>query len=307
MTTSSGLLRNLQSVTNLLVEPVAPKSLSRKALHRLVWSKPMSQAAESLGLSPNGLAKICDRLLIPYPTRGHWTKAPGDREPRPGLPRAPDFAAGPVVISSERARSRRSRTRLAPEARRQQLLDTATAIVAAEGIHAATMKRIAREIGVSEALAFTYFKSRAALLAEVARRELAEMEAIRHAEIKKGETSRFRVALSTRAYLQQIEQRGSVLHVLLAAPEVRALLRPERRSTQAQRGASVAATLTSRYGVDPDLAHGATQALTAASRRAGRLLAMKRVSREAAERLTLSMIERANRDLVSNSERPLDL
>ncbi len=34
----------------------------------------MSNIAVGLGLSANGLAKICDRLLIPYPTRGYWAK-----------------------------------------------------------------------------------------------------------------------------------------------------------------------------------------------------------------------------------------
>jgi AcrR family transcriptional regulator len=272
------------------------KTLSRRDLYNLVWAKPMTAAAESVGLSPNGLAKICDRMLIPYPTRGHWTKA--EQDPRPPLPKAAGLDQD-VTIASDRSASRRARTRLAPQARRDQMLDAAMKLVVEQGIGAASMKRVAREIGVSETLAFTYFNSRASMLAELARRELNAMEDIRRARIAAGDTRRSQVALSTSAYLEQIEQRGSVLHVLLAAPEVRALLRPERRSAQRERGAITARTFSDRYGVPGDLAHGATQALTAAARRAGHVLAMNRVSREAAERLVQAMIDRGNRDLVS--------
>jgi AcrR family transcriptional regulator len=246
------------------------------------------------------LAKICDRLLIPYPTRGHWTKALAHEADRPPLPRAPRLEQD-VVIAANRSPSRRARTRLSPAARRDQMLDAASRIVAEEGVHAASMKRIAREIGVSETLAFGYFNSRATLLAELARRELAEMEAIQQDEIARGETRRSRVARSTSAYLQQIEARGSVLHVLLAAPEVRALLRPERRSSQNRRGADVARDMSRRYGVPADVARGATLALSAASRRAGHLLALKRIPREAAERLVMAIVERCNRDLVADA------
>jgi hypothetical protein len=34
----------------------------------------MSRLAEEFGISGNGLAKICDRLDVPYPPRGYWAK-----------------------------------------------------------------------------------------------------------------------------------------------------------------------------------------------------------------------------------------
>ena len=273
------------------------KKLTRKDLYKLVWSAPMSAAAETMGLSPNGLAKICDRLLIPHPTRGHWTKTRADQADRPPLPPVPTLDQD-VTIAATPSSSRRARTRLTPEARRDQMLDAAARLVVEEGMGAASMKRIAREIGVSEALAFSYFNSRAALLVDLARRELVKMSEAQRAAVARGEGGRSRVALSTTTYLEQIEARGSVLHVLLGAPEVRAMLRPERVSAQRQRGAGA---LNTRYGVTADLAYGATQALTAASRRAGHLLALKRVSREAAERLVMAMVERSNRDLVADA------
>lgn len=47
---------------------------SREELHELVWSKPMQKLAEEYGLSDRGLAKICERHLIPVPPRGYWAK-----------------------------------------------------------------------------------------------------------------------------------------------------------------------------------------------------------------------------------------
>ena len=258
----------------------------------------MKAAAERLGLSANGLAKICDRLLTPYPTRGFWNRSPQARPPRAPLPSAPELDGIPVLVAGRRAPSRRTRTRLSPAARRAQLLDVAMRIVADDGIGAVSLRRVARDAGVSETLAAGYFGSRGQLLAELTRRELAALGEFRRAEIARGRTPRSRVALSIVAYLQQIEIRGSVLHALLSAPEVRMLLRAERQSARARGGASVSSRFAEGFGVDDDFAYGATAALSAASRRAGRLLATGRIARGDADRLVLAMVERANRDLV---------
>jgi hypothetical protein len=49
-------------------------TLTREELYRRVWEKPMVRLAEQYGISGNGLAKICDRLSIPYPPRGFWAR-----------------------------------------------------------------------------------------------------------------------------------------------------------------------------------------------------------------------------------------
>lgn len=56
------------------VEPKPPVKVSRDELYRQVWQTPMSRLALQYGITGNGLAKICDRLNVPYPPRGHWTK-----------------------------------------------------------------------------------------------------------------------------------------------------------------------------------------------------------------------------------------
>ncbi|MCJ2876700.1 UNVERIFIED_ORG: hypothetical protein QE446_000967 [Rhizobium sp. SORGH_AS260] len=50
------------------------RSMSREELYALVWSTPMQKLAETYGLSDRGLAKTCQRYLVPVPSRGYWAK-----------------------------------------------------------------------------------------------------------------------------------------------------------------------------------------------------------------------------------------
>lgn len=50
------------------------RRVTREELYALVWARPMSRLAEEFGISGNGLAKVCDRLDVPYPPRGYWAK-----------------------------------------------------------------------------------------------------------------------------------------------------------------------------------------------------------------------------------------
>jgi AcrR family transcriptional regulator len=274
--------------------------MTRRALFDLVWSKPLAAIAQDLSLSRNGLAKICDRLLIPYPGRGYWSKAEAvRRSARPILPQAPELPEEPIVFSNERAGSRRPRTRLARSARSEQLVDAVARIIAREGLHAATMKRVAREVGISEAQAHNHFSRRADLLLALARRELEAMNAVRETEVERAHDNLTRVTLSTVAYLRQVAERGALIQVLLNSPEVRAGLRAERQVQTGSARRRMTERLNSRYGVEADTAHGATVILTAVCLRAGRLLAEHRVSLEVAERLSLAIVTAGNRSLAA--------
>jgi hypothetical protein len=49
-------------------------TVSREDLYRQIWETPMSRLAKQYGISDNGLAKICNRINVPYPPRGYWAK-----------------------------------------------------------------------------------------------------------------------------------------------------------------------------------------------------------------------------------------
>jgi AcrR family transcriptional regulator len=193
------------------------------------------------------------------------------------------------------ARARRARTRLSAQDRREQILAVARRIAAHEGVHAVTNKRVAREAGISEAQAHNCFSRRDDILVELARREVAAMNAVRESEVERGHDNQTRVTLSTVAYLRQVSERGALIQALLNLPAVREGLRAERASRTAFSRERMTDRLNGRYGVDRDLAYGATTVLTAVCLRAGRLLAEGRIDLDLAERLSLALVTAGNR------------
>jgi AcrR family transcriptional regulator len=278
------------------------RSLTREALFELVWTKPLAAVAADVGMSRNGLAKICDRLLVPYPGRGYWTRNGRAKDGvRPSLPPPPADAAAEVSIASGRPARRRKQTRLAAVYRKQQLVEAAAKIIAEEGVHAATMKRVAREAGISEAQAHNHFSRRTDLLVSLARRELDAMNAVRQSEVERAHDNLTRVTLSTMTYLRQVAERGAIIQQLLNLPDVRDGLRAERRAQRASAELRMTDRLAGRYGVDADLAHGTTVVLTAVCLRAGRLLAERKIPLEMAERLSLAIVTAGNRRITAQA------
>lgn len=272
--------------------------LTRQRLYELIWNQPLSATARELGLSSSGLSKICDRLLIPCPPRGHWARVRSGRAAeRPPLPPAPEGAGETIAINEAPAPSRRQRTRFSTEARREQLIEAAADLIIRGGLPAASMKAVARRIGISEAQAHNYFPRRRDLLLALARRELHAMETQRRSEMSRGHDRYTRVTLSTVTYLREVAERGALIQVLTQSAEVREGLKEERRVTRRWDTRRVAADMETIYGLPPELAFGATAVLTALTRRAGRLLARGKLSLESAERLTLAMVTAGNRDL----------
>ncbi len=282
-----------------------PIALSRKELYRRVWSEPLGAVAKDVGLSGSALAKICNRLLVPYPTRGYWVKvAAGQKPPREPLPAAPEKASNDVVFSPNRVSSRRSRTRLDPSARRDQLLKVAEDLINQQGLHAATMKRIAAIAGISETQSYNYFRSREELFGELARREFIRIREARAAESSRSDDHYERITRITRAYLRHIGQRGRLLQTLLSSPGVRALLRSENREKRHSEVQSNTRDLMDLYGVSRSLAMGTTVVLTTLCLRAGKVIADGLIPEASAERLCLTMMLQGSRDLVSRGSTP---
>ncbi len=190
---------------------------------------------------------------------------------------------------------------MARSARSEQLVEAVGQIIAREGLHAATMKRVAREVGISEAQAHNHFSRRGDLLLALARRELEAMNAVRESEIERAHDNLTRVTLSTVTYLRQVADRGALIQVLSNSPEVRAGLRAERRAQTGSARTRMTERLNTRYGVANDMAYGATVILTAVCLRAGRLLAEHKVSLDLAERLSLAIVTAGNRSLAASA------
>ena len=65
-------------------------NLTREQFYERVWSTPMTQLAQELGLSDVAVAKTCRRLQVPTPPRGYWAKlAAGQNPKKTPLPKLP--------------------------------------------------------------------------------------------------------------------------------------------------------------------------------------------------------------------------
>lgn len=265
-------------------------SITRASLLERVWNDPLARVAGEVGMSANGLAKLCDRLDIPRPKRSYWLLQPEERAAlRPALPPAP-AGVDEEIILSERPQPRRERTRLSLDDRRAQLLNAAALIVVAEGPQEVTMKRLAREVGISEAQAHNCFAKRIDLLVELTRREVAQVEASRRGAVSRGSNPLTRVVLSTINYLHDAQARGPLLQALLTVPGVRTALREERATMARAARQPVLDSMVARYGISEARAMGTNAVLTAICLRAGGLLAAGKISFATAERLCLPIV-----------------
>lgn len=118
-----------------------------------------------------------------------------------------------------------ARRRLDPAVRRDLILDETARIVLADGLTSLSMEVVARAAGVSKALVYSYFPSKAALLSALLLREYAsfQAQARRAAEAAHGLGALIR--LTTRAYLAHVAARGPLIQRLLGEPQAAAALR----------------------------------------------------------------------------------
>lgn len=65
--------------------PAMREEYDRAKLLDEVWAEPLTRVAARYGLSDVGLKKLCRRLQLPTPTRGHWAKMQAGR----GIPPKP--------------------------------------------------------------------------------------------------------------------------------------------------------------------------------------------------------------------------
>ncbi|MGB9233485.1 MAG: hypothetical protein WCC04_03665 [Terriglobales bacterium] len=75
---------------------------NREELYQKVWEKPLLRVAEQYGVSSVALGKVCRKLSIPVPGRGHWAKL-AHGQPGATKPELPKLDKVPIIYRSERA------------------------------------------------------------------------------------------------------------------------------------------------------------------------------------------------------------
>lgn len=278
------------SVVKAIHSMPSSTDISRRELHSLVWNEPLAAVAERFGLSANGIAKICDRLAIPRPPRGHWTRPSAQRVETAPLPPLPPGADERIVFGGDRTAARRPRSRMSIADRRTQLLDRAAQVALTDGVGEVTLKRLARDVGISEAQAHNCFPGRIDLLLDLARREISAVEGKRQSIVARGNDRIASIAISTAHYLHQAAQRGPLVQLLLRTPEIRDGLRAERAQAAVSAREPILRSLSDRFAMERSVANASTAALTAICFRAGGLIASGRGDLATVERLCLSVV-----------------
>lgn len=260
--------------------------IDRDALFAEVWTVPLQQVAETLGMTAGGVAKLCDRLKVPRPNRNYWRLPPSDR-----LSLRPE-KLDPIseAKSTKQEPGSVARRRLPLAERRAQILDIAGRICLEEGIDEVSLNRVAWEAGISEAQAHNCFSRRIEMLSALARREIEEYEISRRQIVLRGSDRMTQIVLSTINFLSESGRRGALLQALLLEPEVREIMREEFEITRTLVSKPIVQAMSSSYGMSEEEAYGSNWLVTAMSLRAGGLVSAGRLSSEHAIRLCLPMI-----------------
>ena len=109
---------------------------------------------------------------------------------------------------------------MAPEARRDLILDVTAQLVTTEGVSAVSMERVGRVAKISKALVYNYFPTRNLLLQALLMRE---NRAYQIQQIKAAETAsdlETMVRATTRAYLDQVAAKGVLIERLMGEPAI---------------------------------------------------------------------------------------
>jgi AcrR family transcriptional regulator len=204
----------------------------------------------------------------------------------PPVPRVePDPAARRVSPAATVERRRTARTRLAPEVRRDQLLDAAAKSVLRDGPGAASLEQVAHDVGVSKALAYSYFRSRDDLLAALLQREQRDL---RERGMRAALRAKSFIALirgTTRLWLEQSRDRGALVEALLADPSVDRLMGEENRAER-----FLVRAVRRRYGLPLETSIAAVRLLMPVTGEAGKAVAEGMLTVDKAEELCVRLI-----------------
>ena len=184
----------------------------------------------------------------------------------------------------------RKRTRLSPEARRDQILDDAARLVLVEGLGAVSMERLARDVGISKGLVYNYFPSREALLAELLRREQTELRDRGMATALQARSFADLIRQTTRLYLEQTRDRGALVNALLSDPSIAKLMEDDNRADRDRTFRFFVRATRREFDLPLPLAIAAVDMVAGLTDQAGKLVAEGRIDVDPATEMCVELI-----------------
>jgi len=171
------------------------------------------------------------------------------------------------------------RTRLSPEARREQLLDAAKACILAAGLQQFSLKKLAVEAGVSEPLLFHYFSSRVDLLQQLLKRDFHQTIDALNAELDGAKDLNDILRIyATHNYDRQVEE--SIIDILLSDSEIASIVEEHRIRNAEERGMILINNISKALGIGRKKAAMIARMGSAASIAASQYAKITNMSRE---------------------------
>ena len=184
---------------------------------------------------------------------------------------------------------KKTRVRLSPEKREQEILQYCAKIVAQEGVFAVSIEHIGKALNISKSTVYSYFPSISELLQELFRREMKSLRAAQQKAIQEANTIEQLVRGVTHAYLEYIDEKGLLISRLQADPSLSSVGGP----TQYGREIAVnhlAEILKDMFGIPMSIAIPAVDISFGLPEAAGQCLNRKVTDKKTIEDLTVSMI-----------------
>jgi len=174
--------------------------------------------------------------------------------------------------------------------RQDQILDHTARLIAAEGISAVNMERVAQESGVSKALIYSYFSSQTNLLKSLLRRDLERVQRDQLHAATSAQTFPELVRNTTHTALVEVEKRGAYLRRLLNEPALSGVGDTVRTHEHDSNVRYLAKRLAKEFNISVGDALRLTEIGLGLTIAAGEYIQNTRAARAEVEELTVSMI-----------------
>jgi len=193
-------------------------------------------------------------------------------------------------MTKERPVNAPKRTRLSPDARRDQILDVAKRLVVAHGLQLFSIKKLAVEAEVSEPLLFHYFSSRTALLQQLLSREFTRLITGLNVSLDGADTldSVLRVYVSMN-YDQCVEE--SVINLLLSEPDIAEAVEDEVSENRELREKMLISTIAGNLNVSKEKAAMLALMASSASLSAARFAHKYGIDRDDSVEATINFVK----------------
>jgi AcrR family transcriptional regulator len=184
---------------------------------------------------------------------------------------------------------KKTRVRLSPELREQEILKYAAKVVSQEGVFALSIEQIGKALNISKSTVYSYFPSITDLLQELLRREMTSLRLAQQKAIHEAKTIEQLVRGVTRAYLDYIDEKGLLISRLQADPSLSCVGGP----TEFGRESAVkflAETIGEVFSIPMSVAVLATDISFGLPEAAGQCLNRKVADKQTIEDMTVAMM-----------------